>query len=110
MTLTGRSKDVIISGGTNIYPREIEEVLLRHPAIAEISVIGRTDPEWGESVVAFIVREKGAGCEAGELNAYCLKNMARFKRPKAYNFVDALPKNNYGKVLKTALREIDAAR
>ncbi|MHA1165137.1 MAG: class I adenylate-forming enzyme family protein [Alphaproteobacteria bacterium] len=108
LTLTGRSKDVIISGGTNIYPREIEEVLLRHPGVAEISVIGRLDPDWGESVVAFIVREKGADCEADDLNAYCLENMARFKRPKAYRFIDALPKNNYGKVLKTELREIDA--
>ena len=110
LTLTDRSKDVIISGGSNIYPREIEEVLLRHPGVAEISVIGRADPDWGESPVAFIVREKGADCEAGELNDFCLENMARFKRPKAYRFIDALPKNNYGKVLKTQLREIDAAR
>ncbi len=107
LTLTGRSKDVIISGGANIYPREIEEVLLRHKGVAEISVIGRPDPDWGESVVAFIVREKGADCKADELNAFCLDNMTRFKRPKAYRFIEALPKNNYGKVLKTQLREID---
>lgn len=109
LTLTGRSKDVIISGGANIYPREIEEVLLRHPGVAEISVIGRPDPDWGESVVAFIVRETGAECEEDGLNAFCLEHMARFKRPKAYRFIDALPKNNYGKVLKTELREMDAA-
>ena len=109
LTLTGRSKDVIISGGTNIYPREIEEVLLRHEGVAEISVIGRPHPDWGESVVAFIVRENGVDCETDDLNAFCLEHMARFKRPKAYRFIDALPKNNYGKVLKTQLREIDAA-
>ncbi len=110
LTLTGRSKDVIISGGTNIYPREIEEVLLRHRGVAEISVIGRPDPDWGESVVAFIVREAGADCGAGDLDAFCLEHMARFKRPKAYRFIDALPKNNYGKVLKTELREMDKGR
>jgi long-chain acyl-CoA synthetase len=108
LTLTDRSKDVIISGGTNIYPREIEEVLLRHPHVAEISVIGRPDPEWGESVVAFVVAAPGCAPDTAALDAFCLGNMARFKRPKAYRFVEALPKNNYGKVLKTSLRDIDA--
>ncbi|WP_417518359.1 acyl-CoA synthetase [Minwuia sp.] len=105
LTLKDRSKDMIISGGTNIYPREIEEVLLRHPAVAEASVVGRPHPDWGEEVVAFIVAEGDAPTEA-ELDRLCLDNIARFKRPKDYVFLDALPKNNYGKVLKTELREM----
>jgi long-chain acyl-CoA synthetase len=106
LTLMDRSKDLVISGGTNIYPREIEEVLLEHPHVDEVSVIGRRDPEWGEVVVAYVV----GAAPPGELDALCLQKTARFKRPKDYVFVDALPKNNYGKVLKTELRERDAAR
>jgi long-chain acyl-CoA synthetase len=103
LTIRDRSKDMIISGGSNIYPREIEEVLLRHPAVAECSVVGRPHAEWGEEVVAFlVVREKVAPTELDQL---CLDNIARFKRPRAYRFVDSLPKNNYGKVLKTELRK-----
>jgi acyl-CoA synthetase (AMP-forming)/AMP-acid ligase II len=104
LTIRDRSKDLIISGGSNIYPREIEEVLLRHPAVAECSVVGRRHPEWGEEVVAFIVA-RGA-VERAELDALCLDNIARFKRPRQYRFVDSLPKNNYGKVLKTELRRL----
>jgi long-chain acyl-CoA synthetase len=106
LTLRDRSKDLIISGGSNIYPREVEEVLLRHPAVAEVSVIGRPDANWGETVVAFVVAAPGTSCDAATLDAHCLAQIARFKRPKDYRFVDALPKNNYGKVLKTALREV----
>jgi len=105
LTLRDRSKDMIISGGANIYPREIEEVLLRHPAVLECSVVGRTHPDWGEEVVAFVVARPGAALEPSALDALCLDNIARFKRPKQYRFVEALPKNNYGKILKTALRE-----
>jgi len=104
LTLKDRSKDVIISGGSNIYPREVEEVLLRHPRVREVSVVGRRDASWGETVVAFVACD-GAAVDAGELDALCLAHIARFKRPREYRFVDALPKNNYGKVLKTALRE-----
>jgi long-chain acyl-CoA synthetase len=110
LTLRDRSKDLIISGGANIYPREVEEALLRHPAVAEVSVIGAPDAKWGESVVAFVVAAPGAACDPAELDAHCLAQIARFKRPKDYRFVDALPKNNYGKVLKTALRERLARR
>ena len=95
---------MIISGGSNIYPREIEEVLLRHPAVAECSVVGRPHAEWGEEVVAFIVRSDAESTE--ELDSLCLDNIARFKRPREYRFVEALPKNNYGKVLKTELRKL----
>ena len=105
LTLLDRSKDLIISGGANIYPREVEEALLAHPALREAGVIGRPDPEWGEIVVAYVVR--GAPVSEAELDAHCLEHIARFKRPKLYRFVDALPKNHYGKVLKTELRERD---
>jgi long-chain acyl-CoA synthetase len=106
LTLKDRSKDMIISGGSNIYPREVEEVLLKHAAVREASVIGRPHPEWGEIVVAYVVGD----VPLSELDTLCLSEIARFKRPKDYVFVDALPKNNYGKILKTELRELDAKR
>ncbi|MBW7901974.1 MAG: AMP-binding protein [Rhodocyclaceae bacterium] len=106
VTLKDRSKDVIISGGANIYPREVEEVLVTHPAVREVSVVGRRDEDWGEVVIAFVVVDPEAGVAAEELDRHCLDRIARFKRPKEYRFVAALPKNNYGKVLKTALREM----
>jgi long-chain acyl-CoA synthetase len=102
--LRDRSKDLIISGGANIYPREVEEVLLQHPQVREASVIGRPDREWGEIVVAYV----GGEARPAELDALCLARIARFKRPRDYVFVDALPKNNYGKILKTELRSADA--
>jgi long-chain acyl-CoA synthetase len=104
LTLKDRSKDVIISGGSNIYPREVEEVLLGHPRVREVSVVGRKDARWGEAVVAFVACE--GAVDPAELDALCLAHIARFKRPREYRFVDALPKNNYGKVLKTALRTL----
>ncbi len=106
LTLRDRAKDVIISGGSNIYPREVEEVLLLHPGVQEVAVIGQPDAEWGEVVLAFVVTAPGAAPVTGdELDALCLAHIARFKRPKAYRFVPALPKNSYGKVLKTGLRQ-----
>jgi long-chain acyl-CoA synthetase len=110
LTLTDRSKDVIISGGSNIYPREVEEVLLQHPAIQEASVIGAPDPEWGEIVIAFIVMRPGLDVTDDSLDAHCISSIARFKRPKRYIRVTELPKNSYGKVLKTALREMIALK
>lgn len=104
LTLKDRSKDMIISGGSNIYPREVEEVLLQHPGVAEVSVVGRPHADWGEEVVAFVVRGENGAADEPSLDRLCLDNIARFKRPKDYLFVDALPKNNYGKVLKTELR------
>ena len=105
VTLHDRSKDMIISGGANIYPREVEEVLLGLEAVAEVAVVGRTHPEWGEVVVAFVVATVGHDLETDDLDAHCLRNIARFKRPKEYQIVSVLPKNNYGKVLKTDLRQ-----
>ncbi|MCH1865313.1 AMP-binding protein [Nocardioides sp. CFH 31398] len=106
LTLRDRSKDLIISGGMNIYPREVEEVLLTHPQVAGAAVVGRPDPEWGESVVAFVVPDGDPPADLEtELDRLCLDRIARFKRPKEYHVVDALPTNNYGKVLKRELRE-----
>jgi len=108
VTLQDRSKDVIISGGSNIYPREVEEVLLTHPAVHEVAVVGRKDAEWGEVVVAFVACHPGQNVSVSDLDALCLDRIARFKRPKHYFFPAALPKNNYGKILKTQLRaELD---
>src|ERR1041385_5461732 len=106
LTLRDRSKDMIISGGSNIYPREIEEVLLRHPDLVEASVVGRPHPDWGEEVVAFVVAKPDAQVKEAALDKLCLDHIARFKRPREYRFVEALPKNNYGKILKTELRRM----
>ena len=97
LTLSDRSKDVIISGGTNIYPRE-------HSDVREVSAIGVPDPDWGEIVVACVVLEDGSNATDQILDAHCLASIARFKRPKRYVYIPSLPKNNYGKVLKTELR------
>ncbi|MGC1506211.1 MAG: AMP-binding protein [Sulfitobacter sp.] len=102
LTLKDRSKDVIISGGSNVYPREVEEVLLMHEGVREVSVVGRPHAEWGEQIVAFVVGD----AQEAELDALCLENIARFKRPKEYIRLNELPKNNYGKVLKTELRAL----
>jgi long-chain acyl-CoA synthetase len=107
LTLKDRSRDLIISGGSNIYPREVEEVLLQHPAVREVAVVGRPHPEWGEEVVAYVVPRQPGSLDTGELDALCLSGIARFKRPRQYRLLDELPKNHYGKVLKTALRELE---
>ena len=110
LTLRDRSKDLIISGGMNIYPREVEEALLHHAGVRSVAVVGRPDPEWGETVVAFVVPADGAAPPpVDELDRTCLDRIARFKRPRDYRFVDALPTNNYGKVVKRELREQLAA-
>lgn len=101
VTLQDRSKDLIITGGSNVYPREVEEVLLTHPLVEEVSVVGRPHAEWGEEVVAFVV----GTADPEELDRLCIDSIARFKRPKDYLRLPELPKNNYGKVLKTELRK-----
>lgn len=102
--LTDRSRDVIISGGTNIYPREVEEALLGHPDIFEVAVIGEPDPEWGEQVVAYVVAQVRNDIDPTDLDKWCRQQIAAFKRPKRYIFVSELPKNGYGKILKSELR------
>lgn len=104
LTLKDRSKDVIISGGVNIYPREVEEVLLQHAAVSEVAVFGRKHSDWGEEAVAALSLHDGASVSEHELDDLCNAHIARFKKPKQYLFFDALPKNSYGKILKTELR------
>ena len=102
--LTDRAKDVIITGGSNVYPREVEEVLLTHPAVREAAVVGVPDPEWGESVRAFVV---AAGDPTpGELIQYCRGRLASFKKPREVILVAELPKNAAGKILKRELRRL----
>ena len=102
--LMDRSKDMIISGGENIYPREIEEVIARHPAVREVVVIGVPDPQWGEAVKAVVALKEGSSVTAGELIAFCKDHIASYKKPKSVDFVDELPKSNFGKLLKRELR------
>jgi acyl-CoA synthetase (AMP-forming)/AMP-acid ligase II len=101
-----RSKDMIISGGENIYPREIEEVLIRHPAVREVSVIGVPDAKWGEAIKAVVALVPGQRSTENELIAFCKEHIASYKKPKSVDFVENLPKNNYGKILKRELRAI----
>jgi long-chain acyl-CoA synthetase len=103
--LVDRKKDMIISGGVNVYPREIEEVLYRHEAIAEAAVIGAPDERWGEAVKAYVVARPGATVDAETVIAYCKENLASYKTPKSVEIVEALPKNAAGKILKRELRE-----
>jgi len=105
--IVDRKKDMIISGGENIYPREIEEALYHHPKIQEAAVIGTPDPLWGESVKAFVVLKEGAAMREEEVMEYCKNHLASYKKPKAVEFLNALPRNPSGKVLKTILRNQD---
>jgi long-chain acyl-CoA synthetase len=99
-----RKKDMIIRGGFNVYPRDIEEVLFEHPAIAEAAVVGRPDPEFGEEVVAFVVRRPGQELTEQELIDFCRSKLAKYKTPKEVHFTDQLPKNQVGKILRRELR------
>ncbi|MBT5675232.1 MAG: AMP-binding protein, partial [Rhodospirillaceae bacterium] len=104
LSLKDRATDMIISGGINIYPREVEEVLLSSSEVAEVAVVGAPDAEWGERVTAFIVAKGPGAVDETALDSLCLEQIARFKRPRAYHMLAELPKNSYGKVLKTELR------
>jgi O-succinylbenzoic acid--CoA ligase len=97
-----RLTDVIISGGENVLPSEIEEVLLRHPAIAEAAVVGRPDAEWQEAVVGVVVLRDGAGASGEELRAHCASELAAFKVPKRFEFVSDLPRTGSGKLIRRA--------
>jgi acyl-CoA synthetase (AMP-forming)/AMP-acid ligase II len=108
--LEGRSKDMIIRGGENIYPVEIETVLSRHPSIAHVAVVGRADPHWGEVVVAYVTAAPDATIDADELRTHCRAGLAAYKVPSAFEIVDAMPLNASGKILKRELRLQDAAR
>ena len=94
----------MISGGVNIYPREVEEVLFQHPAVADVAVIGVPDEKWGERLKAVVVLRPGATLSADDIAAFCVGKLAAYKIPKDVVAIDALPRNANGKVLKTVLR------
>ena len=104
LTLVDRAKDVVITGGYNVYPSEVERVLLGDPAVAETAVVGVPDADWGECVVAYVVARPGAEVDTGALDSRCLDEIARYKRPREYRVVEELPRNSAGKVLKAELR------
>lgn len=106
LTIVDRKKDMVVTGGINVYPREIEETLHRHPAVHEAAVIGVPDEKWGESLVAFVVPRDGTNVSATELDAFCRKTLAGYKVPKAFREIGALPRNAGGKVLKKELRSL----
>jgi acyl-CoA synthetase (AMP-forming)/AMP-acid ligase II len=103
--IVDRKKDMIISGGENIYPREVEEVLYRHSAVAEVAVIGVPDELWVERVHALVVIKEGCRATEDEIIEFCKRHLARYKTPKSVEFVESLPKNPQGKILKRELRE-----
>jgi long-chain acyl-CoA synthetase len=102
--LVDRKKDMIVSGGENVYSREVEEVLYKHPAVAEAAVIGVPDPTWVERVHAVVTLKAGAEATDKEVIAFCKEHIASYKAPKSVEFVDFLPKNPQGKILKKEIR------
>jgi malonyl-CoA/methylmalonyl-CoA synthetase len=100
--ILGRSKELIITGGLNVYPREVEDVLLSHPAVGEAAVVGTPSEEWGEVVTAFIVPDGRRPAETA-LEAFAAERLAPFKRPRLWRFVESLPRNALGKVIKHKL-------
>jgi malonyl-CoA/methylmalonyl-CoA synthetase len=102
LRIVGRAKELIISGGFNVYPREVEDVLLEHPAVAEVAVVGEPSGEWGETVVAVVV-PAGADRDPDALLAYAAEELAPYKRPRRIRYVDALPRNALGKVVRADL-------
>jgi acyl-CoA synthetase (AMP-forming)/AMP-acid ligase II len=103
--IVDRKKDMIITGGENVYPREVEEVLYKHPAVAEATVIGIPDELWIERVHALVVLQEGRQATGGEIMEFCKQHLARYKAPKSVEIVESLPKNPQGKILKRELRE-----
>jgi acyl-CoA synthetase (AMP-forming)/AMP-acid ligase II len=108
--LAGRKDDMIIRGGENISPAEVEAVLYSHSGVEEAAVIGLPDEEWGQRVAAVVVPRAGVSIDAGELSEFCRQRLASFKKPEVFHFVDALPKNQMGKVLKKDLRALLAGQ
>jgi acyl-CoA synthetase (AMP-forming)/AMP-acid ligase II len=103
--IVDRKKDMILTGGENVYPREVEEALYEHPAVLEVAVVGAPDPKWGEKVVAVVCLREGGQASQAELIAFTRERIASYKKPKHVVFIDALPKNASGKVLKRELRD-----
>jgi acyl-CoA synthetase (AMP-forming)/AMP-acid ligase II len=105
LQVSGRLKDMIIRGGENIYPREIEDALAEHPAISQVAVFGIPDPKWGEQVAAAVILKPGQKATDEELTVFLQARMARHKVPKTWHFVERLPINASGKIQKFVLRE-----
>ena len=103
--IQGRLKDMIIRGGENIYPREIEDVLYTHPGIANVAVVGVPDPEWGEIVVAFVQLRPDQDLSGDELSAFCRERLASYKAPRIWRFVAQFPQTASGKIQKFLLRD-----
>jgi len=103
--IVDRKKEMLVSGGFNVYPTEVESVLAQHPAVYEVCVIGVPDDHWGETVKAVVVVRDGAQVEAGELMEFCRGRLADFKRPRSLDFVPQLPKNANGKLSRKDVRE-----
>jgi acyl-CoA synthetase (AMP-forming)/AMP-acid ligase II len=103
--LTDRKNDLIITGGSNVYPRDVEEALYAHPAVREAVAIGIPDERWGETVRALVVLRSGCTVSSDELMQWCKQHLASYKRPRSVEFVDDLPKNAYGKILRRAIRQ-----
>jgi acyl-CoA synthetase (AMP-forming)/AMP-acid ligase II len=101
--IVGRLKDVIRSGSSTIIPKEVEDAITSHPAVAEVAVIGLPDPEWGEAVTAFVVTKPGMAVEENELVDHCRARLAGYKKPRVIRFVASLPRSHYGKVLRAQL-------
>ena len=103
--LLDRAKDLIISGGNNVYPREVEEVIIQHPGVASVVVLGVPHAYWGEAVHAVIVTKAGVSLTAEEVIAHCARHIAGYKKPKSIDFVDSLPVSGYGKIMRREVRE-----
>jgi acyl-CoA synthetase (AMP-forming)/AMP-acid ligase II len=103
--IVDRKKDMILTGGENVYPREVEEILYEHPAVLEAAVIGAPDPKWGEKVVAVVCARSGEAVTGADLVAFCRERIASYKKPRHVVFIDVLPRNASGKVLKRELRD-----
>jgi long-chain acyl-CoA synthetase len=106
--IVDRKNDMIITGGENVYPREVEELLLSHPSVAECAVVGKPDAYWGEAIHAFVVAKSGQAVTGPDLTAFCRAALAPYKIPKGVHFVDALPRNSMGKILRRSLRDTPA--
>ncbi len=109
LVIDGREDDMIVSGGENVYPGEVEELLARHPSVAEVAVVGTPDEAFGEALAAFIVLREGRGLTVEEVRHHVRQNLARFKVPRRVEFLDELPRTATGKILRRKLAELCAA-
>jgi acyl-CoA synthetase (AMP-forming)/AMP-acid ligase II len=105
MYLLDRKKDMIITGGFNVYPKEVEEIVFTHPSVADCAVVGLPDPEWGEAVTAFVAPKAGAALDPDEIVELCRRELAGYKKPRRVVLVDEIPRNPSGKALKRVLRD-----